>query len=69
MLAALSRKHIANAGRLGSGPVLGPQAAGNTTVQDQLVLLLRCTSRAQRGAHFSSGSIATSSARPCGARP
>jgi hypothetical protein len=25
MLAALSRKHIAMAGRLGSGPALGPQ--------------------------------------------
>jgi hypothetical protein len=25
MLAASSRKHIANAGRLGSGPALGPQ--------------------------------------------
>src|SRR5437868_14447242 len=25
MLAALSRKHIASAGRLGSGPALGPQ--------------------------------------------
>ncbi len=26
MLAALSRKHIALAGRLGSGPALGPNA-------------------------------------------
>jgi len=26
MLAALSRKHIAKAGRLGSGPALGPKA-------------------------------------------
>jgi len=25
MLAALSRKHITKAGRLGSGPALGPQ--------------------------------------------
>jgi hypothetical protein len=25
MLAALSRKHLAKAGRLGSGPALGPQ--------------------------------------------
>ncbi len=25
MLAALSRKHIASAGRLGSGPALGPK--------------------------------------------
>jgi len=27
MLAALSRKHIASAGRLGSGPALGPKAS------------------------------------------
>jgi len=27
MLAALSRKHIARAGRLGSGPALGPQVS------------------------------------------
>lgn len=27
MLAALNRKHIATAGRLGSGPALGPQGA------------------------------------------
>jgi len=28
MLAALSRKHIATAGRLGSGPALGPEEDG-----------------------------------------
>jgi hypothetical protein len=29
MLAALSRKHIAMTGRLGSGPALGPECACN----------------------------------------
>ena len=62
MLAALSRKHIASAGRLGSGPALGPQKF--STRLSQSALLPRCTSRAQRGAHFSSGSMATSSERP-----
>ncbi len=31
MLAALSRKHIAMAGRLGSGPALGPENSAATT--------------------------------------
>ena len=30
MLAALSRKHIAMTGRLGSGPALGPKRKGNS---------------------------------------
>ena len=61
MLAALSRKHIAMAGRLGSGPALGPR---DPTHPSQRGALLRCTSRAHRGAHCSSGSMATSSERP-----
>ncbi len=33
MLAASSRKHIASAGRLGSGPALGPQGACTTAAK------------------------------------
>ncbi len=32
MLAALSRKHIAMSGRLGSGPALGPQTQSDGVV-------------------------------------
>eukprot|EP01031_Cornospumella_fuschlensis_P020986 gene20986-25720_t len=33
MLAASNREHIARAGRLGSGPALGPQGATEMTIQ------------------------------------
>ena len=40
MLAALSRKHIAMAGRLGSGPALGPKATERNTVNTVATSLL-----------------------------
>ena len=43
MLAASSRKHIASAGRLGSGPALGPQDRGFTLVEVLVALVVMAT--------------------------